>query len=243
MKEANVKSNLAAVHFPMPTANNSALPGMGNHQLVIISQLLQIIDNVQHVDELFLWLAHTLLRRLGSDVIQFWTLQNQVEEQITLDLRTMVSRDLALPQYAVVNPDVANQIRSVLKERSGFMPMPVSTVFHPDQVSLLTKYKLNYCTCYFLCNSSMLPPAMGQYSERKKVYTPLTMVASLFMQQSPSPRLLPTIGHILEQAIMIAKKRGLLLTDGKQQAAGEMTALLARNTGKTAAVPKTGFVI
>src|SRR5690348_11264779 len=118
MKEANVRSNLAAVHFPMPTANNSALPGMGNHQLVIISQLLQIIDNVQHVDELFLWLAHTLLRRLGSDVIQFWTLQNHVEEQITLDLRTMVSRDLALPQYAVVNPDVANQIRSVLKERS-----------------------------------------------------------------------------------------------------------------------------
>jgi hypothetical protein len=89
----------------------------------------------------------------------------------------------------------------------------------------------------------MLPPAMGQYSERKKVYTPLTMVASLFMQQSPSPRLLPTIGHILEQTIMIAKKRGLLLTDGKQQAAGEMTALLARNTEKTAAVPKTGFVI
>jgi hypothetical protein len=34
-----------------------------------------------------------------------------------------------------------------------------------------------------------------------------------------------------------------LLTDGKQQAAGEMTALLARNTEKTAAVPKTGFVI
>jgi hypothetical protein len=43
------------------------------------------------------------------------------------------------------------------------------------------------------------------------------MVVSLFMQQSPSPRLLPTIGHILEQTILIAKRRGLLLADSKQQ--------------------------
>jgi hypothetical protein len=220
MKEPNVKSNLATVHLPMPAAKNSysTLPGMGNHQLVIISQLLRIIDNVQHIDDLFLWLVHTLLKRLDIDVIQFWTLQGHVGGQVTLELRTMVSRNLALPQYVVVNPDVASQIRSVLKERSGLMPMPVGTVFPQDQVNLLTKHNLHYWTCCFLCDNSMLPPAMGKYTDSKEVYTPLTMAASLFTQQSPSLRLLPTIGHVLEQSILLAKKRGLLLPDGKQTA-------------------------
>jgi hypothetical protein len=219
VKEANVKNNLATVHLPMPTVRNNypAQPSMGNHQLVIISQLLQIIENVQHIDELFLWLVHTLLRRLDIDVIQFWTLQSHVGGQATLELRTMVSRNLELPQYVVINPDVVGEIRHVLKERSGFMPMPVGTIFPQDQVSLLTQHNLHYWTCYFLCNSSVLPPATGKYTDSKEVYTPLMMVASLFMRQSPSPRLLPTIGHILEQTILIAKKRGLLLIDSKQQ--------------------------
>jgi hypothetical protein len=242
IKEPNVKSNLATVHLPMPTAKSSypTLPGMGNHQLVIISQLLRIIDNVQHIDDLFLWLAHTLLRRLSIDVIQLWTLQSHVEGQVTLELRTMVSRNFALPQHVVVNSGVANQIRSVLKERSGLMPMPVGTVFAQDQVNLLTKHNLHYWTCYFLCNNSMLPPAMGKYTDSKEVDTPLTMVASLLTQQSPSPRLLPTIGHILEQTIQLAKKRGLLLADGKQAVISPPPSL-TKTTGKIAVAPKTNL--
>ncbi len=234
-----MKSSLATVHLPMSTVKNSypTLPGMGNHQLVVISQLLRIIDNVQHIDDLFLWLAHTLLRRLSIDVIQLWTQQSHVGGQVTLELRTMVARNVALPQYVVVNSGIASQIRSVLKERSGLMPMPVGTVFAQDQVNLLTKHNLHYCTCYFLCNNSMLPPAMGKYVDSKEVDTPLTMVASLFMQQSPSPRLLPTIGHILEQAILLAKKRGLLLADGKQ-AAISSPPTLTKTTGKMAVAPK-----
>lgn len=214
-----MKNNLATVHLPSVTVKNNypTQPGMGNHQLVIISQLLQIIDNMQHIDELFLWLVHTLLRRLGIDVVQLWTLQSHVGGQATLELRTMVSRNLGLPQYVVSNPAVVGEIRQVMKERSGFITMPVSTAFPQDQVNLLTQHNLHYWTCYFLCNSSMLPPVTGKHTDSKEVYTPLMMVASLFLRQSPSPRLLPTVGHILEQAMLIAKKRGLLLADGKQQ--------------------------
>lgn len=214
-----MKNNLATVHLPTPIIRNNypTQPSMGNQQLVIISQLLQIIENVQHIDELFLWLVHILLQRLGIDVIQFWTLQSHVGGQATLELRTMVSRNLELPQYVIVNPDVVGEIRHVLKDRSGLMPMPVGFVFPQDQVNLLTQHNLHYWACYFLCNSSMLPPATGKYTDSKQVYTPLRMVVSLFMQQSPSPRLLPTIGHILEQTILIAKRRGLLLADSKQQ--------------------------
>lgn len=213
-----MKSTQATVHLPTPTIKSSHAPqlSMGNHQIVIISQLLQIIENVKNIDELFLWLVHTLSQRLGIDVIQFWTLQNHVGEQATLDLRTIVSRNLELPQQIVNNLDVVGEIRHVLKERSGLMPVPVATIFSQDQVNLLARYNLHYWACYFLCNSSLLPPAMGKH-DSKDVYTPLVMVASLFMRQPPSPRVLPTIGHILEQTMLIARKRGLLLTDGKQQ--------------------------
>jgi hypothetical protein len=216
VKEVKVKSTQATVHLPTIESNHAPHLSMGNHQIVIISQLLQIIENVKNIDELFLWLVHILSRRLGIDVIQFWTLQNHVEEQATLDLRTMVSRNLELPQHIVNNLDVVGEIRHVLKERSGLMPVPVATVFSQDQVNLLTRHNLHYWACYFLCNSSLLPPAMGKH-DSKDVYTPLVMVASLFMRQPPSPRVLPTIGHILEQTMLIAKKRGLLLTDVKQQ--------------------------
>jgi hypothetical protein len=173
-----------------------------------------MIGNIQHIDELFLWLAHTLSKSLGIDVIQFWTLQSYAHGQATLELRTMVSRNLELPQNVVINPDVVGQIRQVLKKRSGLMPSPVSTVFPQSQASLFACYNLNYYTCYFLCNSALLPPVISQQTDSKKLYTPLIMIASLFMQQTPAPRLLPTVGHILEQAVLVAKKRGLLVSSG-----------------------------
>lgn len=83
----------------------------------------------------------------------------------------------------------------------------------------------------------MLPPAMSKYADSKEVYTPLMMVASLFTQQSPSPRLLPTIGHILEQTMLIAKRRGLLLADGKQAAIPSVPSL-TKTTEKLAVTSK-----
>ena len=213
-----MENNLATVHLPSLPAWNSypTQPRMGNHQLVVISQLLQIIEQVQHVNDVFSWLVHTLLQRFGLDVIQLWTLQGQTEGQATLELRAMVSRNVALPQYVVNNSHVVREIKHVLRERSGLMPMPVSIVFSQEQVNLLAQHNLHYWGYSFLCNDSLLLPVVGKHNDNKEVSAPLMMVVSLFMQQSPSLRLLPTIGHILEQTVLIAKKRGLLL-DRKQQ--------------------------
>jgi len=211
-----MRSNRTTIHLVTPVASNnySSQPSIGNHQVVIISQLLQIVGYVRHIDELFLWLVHTLSWRLGIDVIQFWTLQNHVGGQATLELRTIVSRNLELPQYVVINPDVVGAIRHVLKQRSGLMPLPVASVFSRSQANLLARHNLHGWACYFLCNSSLLPPVPSTRTDSQKIYTPLVMVASLFMQQPPVPRLLPTIGHILEQTVLIAKKHGLLFTNG-----------------------------
>ena len=212
-----MRSKRVAVHLvpSVPGSNDSSQLGMGNQQQVMISQSLQMIGNVRHVDELFHWLACTLSKSLGIDVIQFWTLQNYAQGQANLELRTMVSRNLELPQNVVINPDVVGQIRHVLKKRSGLMPSPVNSAFHQSQANLFACHNLNYYACYFLCNSALLPPVISQQTDSKKLYTPLIMVASLFMQQTPAPRLLPTVGHILEQAVLVAKKRGLLGSSGQ----------------------------
>src|SRR4051794_7830569 len=114
--------------MPIVRNNYSLQPSMGNHQLVVISQLLQVIGNMRHIDDLFLWLVHTLSRRLGIDVIQFWALQNHIGGQVTLELRSTVSQNLKLPQYVVINPDVMGAVRHILKERSGLMPLPATRI-------------------------------------------------------------------------------------------------------------------
>ena len=212
-----MRSKRATVRLvPLVLNNNASFqPSRGHQQQVIISQLLQMIGNVRHIDELFYWLARILSKSLGIDVIQFWTLQNYADGQATLELRTMVSRNLELPQNIVINPDVVGQIRHVLKKRSGLMPSPVNMVFSQSQANLFTHNKLNYYACYFLCNGALLPPVTSQQTGSKKLHTPLIMVVSLFMHQTPAPRLLPTVGHILEQTVLIAKKRGLLVSSGQ----------------------------
>src|SRR5690242_6625128 len=53
----------------------SRRPGIGNHQLVIITHLLQVALSLQHIDELFIWLAQSMEERLNIQLIQFWANQ------------------------------------------------------------------------------------------------------------------------------------------------------------------------
>jgi hypothetical protein len=82
--------------------------------------------------------------------------------------------------------------------------------FSPQQAELLRQHKLYYWTGYFLSNSSLLLPVLSDHPFSKKTPTPLTLLVSLFLEQPPGRRLLPTVGYTLEQVIYIAKNRRLL---------------------------------
>ncbi|BCL82809.1 hypothetical protein ccbrp13_52740 [Ktedonobacteria bacterium brp13] len=193
---------------PLPT-NRNPQPTMGNHQLVIFTQLLRIAMNIQHIDELLIWLGHTFVQRLELEAIQFWTQQAYSNGQTSVELRAVVCRNPSLPQQIVINSHVAEIAECTLNERHGVMPQATEAVFSPLAAQLLTHNHLNFWSSYFLNNQSLIPP-MNNDATSEQIPTPVNMLIALFTAQNPVPRLIPTLGNIMEQTITLARKRNLL---------------------------------
>ena len=181
-----------------------------NHQLVIITQLLQIAANIRHIDEMLLWLAHSIGQRLELDAIQFWTNQNHIGGQSSPKLRAMACRYNGLPLHVLNNAQIADVAENLLYERRGIKPQPVGTVFPVTQSEMLTHYSLHYWTAAFLSHNTLLPPMSDDFSSGA-VATPLTMVISIFTHQPPQMNTSTNVSRIVEYALSIAKNRGLLM--------------------------------
>ncbi len=189
---------------------HSHRPGGGNPQLVIITQLLQIVTNMQHIDELFLWLSHSIGQRLNIPVIQLWANQAHITGQYSAELRVMANQNSALPLHVVNNVQVAEVVKGLLSERHGVRSQPVGSVFLLPQADMLTRYSLHYWESAYVSHNVLLPPASNDGSSGA-ISTPLAMIAALFTQQPSNVNLLATVTRIIEYALSIAKNRGLLL--------------------------------
>lgn len=185
------------------------LPSMGNHQLIVISQLIQQIEHMEHIDELFLWLSQIFVKRLNIQVIQFWVTQEHIPGTQAPELRITVRQDPSLEPYIVTNTQGAMLAERVIQAKRGVTPRPVANVFSPQHAALLAANNLNYWGCYYLNHNVLLPPAHDN-TTGEKAATPLTMAIALYFQHQPPPRLITTFCYILEQAISRAKQRGLL---------------------------------
>ena len=193
-------------------AGSSLLRGIDNQRLTMSTRLLQITKSMYHIDELFLWLAQEMIQRLHMQVIQFWASQAYRTGLISIELRTSVLQDISLSQYIVINEQVAEIARRTYSElRGSTMLQPVGSIFSLHQATLLRRYGLNYWWAHSLQSNVLLPPASNDPSI-EKIATPLSLLVFVFLRHIPPPGLLPTIGRIVEQAIPIARSRGLFLT-------------------------------
>src|SRR5581483_9969018 len=183
--------------------------GAANHQLVIITQLLQIAANLRHIDEMLLWLSHSIGQRLELEAIQFWTNQNYISGQSSVKLRAMACRHSAIPLHVLCNEQIAEVAGNLLYDRRAVKPQPVVNAFPTSQSDMLAHYKLHYWTAAFLSHNSLLPPMSDDFSSGA-VATPLAMVISLFTHQQPLMNLPANVSRIVEYALSIAKNRGLL---------------------------------
>jgi hypothetical protein len=166
--------------------------------------------NMRHIDEMFLWLSHMIGQRLNVDVLQFWSYQAHSTGQYSAELRATANQNTLFPLHVVNNAQVAEIVRDLLAERSGVNPQPAANIFSSRQADLLSRYNLHYWASCFLGSGELLPPLMSTDPTQGAIPTPLSMVVSLFSQQLPHQNLLPTIKRILEQALSIAKNRGLV---------------------------------
>ena len=189
---------------------------MGNHQLVIVSQLLRTIPTIQHIDELLSWLGHIFVQRLGLEVVQFWTQQVYAQGQTTIELRASASRNPVLPQPVVINAPIAEVAERLLNEHYSVQPQPIDSIFSPQAAHLLARHRLNFWASYYLDNAAFMPP-LNNTAATEKNPTPVHMLISTFTHHIPGPRLLPTLGNIMEQAITHAYNHNLLYPPGRPQ--------------------------
>lgn len=191
------------------TITTSTRKIMGNHQLIIITRLLQVIETMKTVDDLFAWLAEMIMQRMDVQVVQFWTMQASLQGRKSCELRTMASQGSLFPQHIVVNQPLARMVEQLIYRQQSIPPQRVGNIFTPYHSKLLIRYNLNYWGCLFMCHDVLLPPTRDM-SSSEKVATPLTLGVTVFLQHAPSSRLLPTLAHLLDHTLPIARSRGLL---------------------------------
>ncbi len=189
---------------------------MGNHQLIIITRLLQVVETLNNIDELFTWLSEMIMERLDVQVVQFWAMQAYIHGTMRCELRTMTSQNSAFPQHIVVNQPLAYTVEQLLTKQQSVTPHLVGNIFSQYHSKLLVRYNLNYWGCHVMSNTLLLPPTKNSVSY-EKVATPLTLGLTVFLQHPPSSRLLPTLSHLLDHTLPIASRQGLLAITPAQQ--------------------------
>ncbi|WP_137296020.1 hypothetical protein [Dictyobacter aurantiacus] len=201
------------LHSPS-TGNQKIWPTMGNHQLIIVTRLLQAIAGMQNIDELLRWSANMLAQRLNLEVVQIWTFQDERFKRIPIELCTTACCQPDLPEQIVINAHVAEVARRLCNEHyTVTIPQVTEAVFSSQAARLLTKYNLNYWACCQLTNSIPIQAITGFQYPLTRFNPPTHTLVSFFTRQPPDPRLITTIGYIMEQVIGIALNRGLQLAE------------------------------
>jgi len=178
--------------------NSSSHSGASNQQLAIITQLYNVASTFYHIDELFYWLARTIIQRFDIQVAEFWTTQGN-----SMGLRAIACQDASLPRHVVWNNQISDMAEHILHEQHHLTLVAVVSIFSAHQASLLNRYGLNYC-CGYLLNSQ--PPGYSKGASSTSTASNL-----LFFRHAPPQNLLTSTGLILEQVMPIAKNRGLLV--------------------------------
>src|SRR5690348_11977828 len=95
--------------------DNPAIDGM--RPLAIVSQLLQRVVNIHHIDELLTWIASTMRQRFGIDAVQVWAAQTSTTGVLYTKLRASVSQHLSQTRGVTESAEVAVLIERMLREK------------------------------------------------------------------------------------------------------------------------------
>jgi hypothetical protein len=122
----------------------------------------------------------------------------------------MARQDSTTPEQVVVNEDVAQVAQRIVGERSMHVFRSVESQFSSYRARMLQRYGLHYYAgCQVHQNTGQL--AMRNATTFTQASSFLTIATLLFVKQAPLTDLLSTISFIMNQAVAIAEKRGLLL--------------------------------
>lgn len=181
------------------------------YRLMIFRQLQQAVESMHRPEEMFQWLASLMVQRFDVAIVQFWTCEGRGSNQPSAQLRAMASQDPSQPAY-LFGDKVTDTIEQLARSQQPIGAQPVDRIFPRYLSMLLQRYGLISC-CYYVAEKSVrFPPT--DYARSPGETPGLSLIALLLLRQQPAQNLISTIGIILEQAIVLAENRRLLLPSG-----------------------------
>ena len=193
--------------------NNPSIEGI--RPVAIVSQLLQKVVSIHHIDELLTWIASTMRQRLGIDAVQVWAAQARTAGALYVKLRASTSQHLSQTRGVTENAEVAALIERMLREKRGIQSIPVTNFFSPYQATMLMQQNYRFLTAYFVSRDVLLPPAQ-RGAQEGEISTPLQVVFAFFTQQPLQASQTRAIRFLVEQSLRIAISHELLSTKEQQ---------------------------
>jgi hypothetical protein len=188
--------------------------------IALITQLMQNMATMHHVDEIFLWLANTMTQRLDIPIVQFWAAQQDNTGRSHSQIRAAACQNPTLPRQVYINNHVAKVIEHLFYERRNNVSLPIEGIFSPSQTSLFSQYNLRYWASFLLQNDALLPPAQTEQAPNN-IPTPLLMVVTLFTQSPLSADQARATRFTLDQMLRIVASRGFLASPSSALMASE----------------------
>jgi hypothetical protein len=191
--------------------------------IVLITQLMQKMTTMHHVDEVFLWLANTMARRLDIPVVQFWAAQLDNTGNKHGVIRAFACQYPTLPRQVHLNGHVVTVIERLFHERRNTISLPIEGFFSPSQTALFAQYNLRYWASFLLRDDSLLPPVKSEQVPESSS-TPLLVIVTLFTQSPLSTDQARATRFTLDQMLRIIKSRGFLNNPNAAAIAAEKVA-------------------
>jgi hypothetical protein len=183
--------------------------------IAIVSRLLQAVATMNHIDELFIWMANSMVERFDVVAVQIWALQAYSSGEVSGRLRASVSQHVFQDVQVFESAEVSTFVEKKLRQKQGILSIPVSNLFSRQYAALLVKQGCCYWTMYFLSKDVFLPPPQ-KHSERGELHTPLQMMFSFFTREPLQPAHTRAISFLVEQSLRIALSHGLLSTTSEK---------------------------
>jgi hypothetical protein len=190
--------------------------GEKKQPISLIVQLMQEIVNMQHVDDVFRWLATAMVYHFDIPTVQLWAAQRNTYGQSHIEPRATASQNLSLLQHLSPNQQILFVIHRLLQEQRAVISLPIEQIFSTEQAPLLFQNGWRYWSCYFMHYNALLPPRIG--TEAQNVPTPLLMAVSFFLRAPFSEKQERAIGYLFEQTLRLLHNRNFLTSAVNQPA-------------------------
>jgi hypothetical protein len=156
-----------------------------------------------HANELLEWVVKTITGQFGIRVAQLWKYQHQSGQQGGPELLALALADVSAPMSILASSPVSALVKSMTGPQKQLAPQTVDNVFPNYLAILLRRRGLTHCTGYCVGKDLDLPLEKPHQLTRSK------LILLLFLGEPPQGPLIE-VSSFLEQALMIAEKRGLL---------------------------------